>query len=159
MPEFRSAGRGDHMKSREAEGLIVKGMAALDNDHLHLALVCFERAAAMVDTPVAGSGLGYCCAAVRGEVERGVALCRDAVAREPGNVFHYRNLGNVLLLAGKGREAIEVFRAGLRISHDKEIISRLDALGTRKPPVFRTLGREHFLNRTVGLFLSRIGFR
>lgn len=145
--------------THEVEDLINKGIAAIDNDHAHLALVCFERAAEMDRNPTVSSGLGYCLAAVRGELDKGTAFCREAIAREPDNVFHYRNLGRVLLLAGNTYEALETFRTGLRIRKDESIIRQMDALGTRKPPVFRFLSRKHFLNKSVGFILTRLGFR
>jgi tetratricopeptide (TPR) repeat protein len=145
--------------AHEAEDLVAKGISAVENDHTHLALVCFERAAAIGMSPTVCSGLGYCIAAARGEVDKGLQLCRDAVERDPDNVFHYRNLGNVLLLAANREEAIQVFREGLRIGKDDVIIRKLNSLGTRKPPVIKSLGRNHFLNRALGLILSRLGFR
>lgn len=143
----------------DAEALVAKGIAAVENDHAHLALVCFERAAVNGLNPTVRSGLGYCLAAVRGEVIKGEQLCREAIDVEPANVFHYRNLGNVLLLAGKKDEAIAVFREGLRVTRDEGIIGRLDTLGTRKAPVIPSLGRDHFLNRWLGVMLNRSGFR
>jgi tetratricopeptide (TPR) repeat protein len=145
--------------AQEAEDLVAKGIEALENDHFHLALVCFERAAEYEKTPTVSSGLGYCLAAARGDMERGLELCREAVDLEPENVFHYRNLGSVLLLAGNSYEAIEAFRAGLRIGKDDGIIRKLDSLGTRKPPLFPFLSRRNILNRTFGLILDRLGFR
>jgi Flp pilus assembly protein TadD len=150
---------GDAVNDLEAQNLVAKGITALENDHVHLALVCFERAAEIEKNPTIRSGLGYCLAAARGELEKGASLCREAVSLEPDNVFHYRNLGSVLLLAGKNSEAIAVFRDGLHIMKDDGIIRKLDSLGTRKPPVFTFLDRKHFLNRTVGLILDRLGFR
>ena len=147
------------MNKDELEDLVVKGVAALENEHTHLALVCFERAAEIEKSPVIVSGLGFCLAAARGDVEKGLALCREAIAREPDRVFHYRNLGSVLLLAGENQEAIQVFREGLRLGNDEGIVRRLDSLGTRKPPVFKSLSRKHFLNRTLGLVMDRLGFR
>ena len=147
------------MNAHEADDLVAKGITALDNDHFHLALVCFERAAEYEQTPTVSSGLGYCLAAARGELHRGLDLCRGADDREPGNVVHYRNLGSVLLLDGNNSEAIEVFRAGLRIGKDDSIIRKLDSLGTRKPPLFPSLSRKHVLNRTLGTILARLGFR
>lgn len=147
------------MAAHEVEDLVTKGMAAIENDHAHLALVCFERAAEIEKSPTICSGLGYCLAATRGEMEKGLALCREAIAREPDNVFHYRNLGSVLLLAGKAYEALEAFREGLQIRRDEGIIRKLDALGTRKPPVFKFLSRKNFLNKSVGFILNRLGFR
>ena len=143
----------------EKEELVSKGIRALDHKHTHLALVCFERASAIGSSATISSGLGYCLAAARGEIDRGLVLCREAVSQEPDRVFLYRNLGNVLLLAGKSNEAIEVFRAGLRIGKDDNIIRKLDSLGTRKPPMFKSLGRKHLLNRIFGLLSDRLGFR
>ena len=151
--------RGGAVNSHEADDLVVKGIAALENDHFHLALVCFERAAEFGKTPTVSSGLGYCLAAARGELERGLDLCREAVDHEPENIFHYRNMGSVLLLAGNNYEAIEAFRAGLRIGRDDGIIRKLDSLGTRKRPLFPFLSRNNILNRTLGLILDRLGFR
>jgi tetratricopeptide (TPR) repeat protein len=147
------------LNAHEAEDLVAKGISAVENDHTHLALVCFERAAAIEMSPTVCSGLGYCVASARGDVEKGLQLCREAIERDPDNVFHYRNLGNVLLLAGNRGEAIETFRAGLRIRKDEGIIRKLDSLGTRKPPVIKSLSRSHFLNRTLGVILNRLGFR
>jgi tetratricopeptide (TPR) repeat protein len=150
---------GDAVNAHEAEDLVVKGISAVENDHTHLALVCFERAAEVEMNPNVCSGLGYCIAAARGEVDKGVALCREAIERDPGNVFHYRNLGSVLLLAGNKEEAIQVFREGLRIRKDDDIVRKLVSLGSRKPPVIKALARDHFLNRLLGVILSRLGFR
>jgi len=110
-------------------------------------------------SPTVCSGLGYCIAAARGDVDKGMQLCREAIERDPENAFHYRNFGSVLLLAGNKEEAIQVFRQGLRLRKDNGIIRKLDALGTRKPPVIKSLGRNHFLNRLLGSILNRLGFR
>lgn len=147
------------MSTHEVEDLVAKGIAAIENDHAHLALVCFERAAEVEKTPTVCAGLGYSLAAVRGEMENGLALCREAVTREPGNVFHYRTLGRVLILSGNTYEALETFREGLRIGKDEGIIRQLDALGTRKPPVFKSLSRKNILNKAAGFILNRLGFR
>ena len=141
------------------EELVAKGIASIENGHTHLALVCFERAAEIERSPTVCSGLGYCLAAVRGELEKGIDFCQEAIDREPDNTFHYRNLGNVLILAGNRGEAIEAYRKGLHIRKDEWIIRKMDALGTRKPPVIESLSREHFLNRSLGIILNRLGFR
>jgi Flp pilus assembly protein TadD len=151
--------RGDAVNAREAEDLVAKGMAAVENDHTHLALVCFERAAEIEMSPAVCSGLGYSIAVARGEVARGAQLCREAIERDPDNVLHYRNLGCVLLLAGNKEEAIQVLRMGLQIRKDEGIIRKLDSLGTRKPPVIKFLARGHVLNRMLGVILNRLGFR
>jgi Flp pilus assembly protein TadD len=151
--------RGDAVDAHEAKDLVVKGVSAVENDHTHLALVCFERAAEIEMTPTVCSGLGFCIAVARGEVDKGERLCREAIERDPDDVFLYRNLGCVLLLAGNKEEAIRVLRMGLRISKDEGIVRKLDSLGTRKPPVIKSLARNHFLNRVLGVILNRLGFR
>jgi tetratricopeptide (TPR) repeat protein len=143
----------------EAEDLVAKGLAALDHDHTHLALVCFERAREIEMSPLVSSSLGFCLAAARGELDRGIELCREAIGEEPDNALHHRNLGRVLLLAGRKDEALLAFRQGLRLGRDEGIIRELDRLGTRKPPVIRALGRNHPLNKWLGIILSRLGFR
>ena len=52
-----------------AEEFVSKGLAALDNGHTHLALVCFERAFEIDRRPFVCSFLGFCIATARGEVE------------------------------------------------------------------------------------------
>lgn len=147
------------MYGTKAEDLVAKGLVALDNDHIHLALVCFERAMEIDRRPIACSSLGLCLAAARGEFDRGVDLCREALGKEPAKTVHYRNLGRVLLLAGRKDEAILVFRQGLRLGRDEGIIRELHSLGTRIPPVFRSLERNHPLNKWLGIILGRLGFR
>ncbi len=119
------------MNAAEADELVAKGLMSLEHDHTHLALVCFERAVEVERSPLVRSSLGYCLAAARGELEKGAALCREAVDDEPNNTLHYRNLGRVLLLAGRKDEALQVFRQGLGVGRDAGIIRALDRLGTR----------------------------
>lgn len=147
------------MTVAEPGELVDKGFTALDHGHTHLALVCFERAMETERSPLVSSFLGYCLAAARGECARGIELCREAIGMEPGNTVHYRNLGQVLLLAGRKEEAILVFRQGLRLGRDEGIIRGLENLGVRRPPVIEALDRDHFLNKWLGIILSRLGFR
>ena len=122
------------MTGAEAEEYITKGFSALENDHFHLALVCFERAAALTTSPLVSSALGLCLAAVRGDFGNGIALCRQAIADEPGNTSHYYHLGRALLLAGHRDEALSVFRQGLAIGRDQRIITELETLGHQEAP-------------------------
>lgn len=147
------------MSAAEIEELVAKGLAALDNGHTHLALVCFERAIEVERSPLVCSSLGFCLAAARGDLDRGMELCREAIGKEPGSTGHYRNLGRVLLLAGRKDEALLAFRQGLRLGRDEGIVRELEALGTRNPPVIGALHRDHLLNKWLGILLSWLGFR
>ena len=134
-------------------------MSALDNDHFHLALVCFERAAQLETSPLVISAHGLCLAAVRNEYQKGIDMCRQALAAEPAITTHYYHLGRVLLLSGERDEAVRTFRQGLAAGRDERIIRQMEALGTRAPAVIPALPREHFLNKWLGILLGRLGFR
>ncbi len=147
------------MSSAEIEELLVKGLAALDHGHNHLALVCFERAASLEKSPVINSCLAFCNAAVRRQFAEAIPLCREALVQEPSATLHYLNLGRVLVLAGQRREAIDIFRQGVQIGRDPRLIAELNRLGARKPRVFKSLQRDHLLNRIFGMVLSKLGLR
>ncbi len=147
------------MNSAEAEQLVAKGISALDHDHTHLALICFERAMDIERSGETCSYLAFCLATVRGEFERGIELCHEAIAQEPENPLHHRNLGRVLLLAGRKEDALQVLRQGMRLGWDEGIIRDLERLGTRNQPVLKKLHRNHPLNKWLGIILSRLGLR
>ncbi len=137
----------------------VKGIEALRNDHLYLARACFEQAVHEERNAHHCSYLAFAMARTGGLVEESLALAREAVAREPENSVCYLNLGRVYLAANKRAKAIEAFRKGLQYSANAEIITELDRLGTRKPPLFPSLGRSHPINHFFGLLLARLRLR
>ncbi len=123
------------------------------------ALTFFERAFVLGTKPEYFSYLGFCIAKERGQVQKGTHLCREALAQEPDNSDHYLNLGRIHLAAGNKPEAIRVLREGLSHGANPEIAALLDAIGTRKPPVISFLGRNHPLNKYLGIILSRLRLR
>ncbi|HEU0265043.1 MAG TPA: tetratricopeptide repeat protein [Geobacterales bacterium] len=143
----------------EGNELFDKGKTALDNGHYHLALVCFERATASIRTPELISCLAVTLAAVRQEYRQALELCEEAVSQEPGNSLHYLNMGRVLLRLGEKGNAITIFRKGLACGKNPEIVRELERIGSRKPPVFPSLPRNHFLNKYLGIILYRLGLR
>ena len=122
------------MSGAEAEEYITKGFSALDNDHFHLALVCFERAAALTTSPLVSSALGLCLAAVRGEFDNGIALCRQAIADEPGNTSHYYHLGRTLLLVGTAGRSAQRIQAGAGDRQGSADHRRTGGAGDQKAP-------------------------
>ncbi|BDV41703.1 hypothetical protein GURASL_06260 [Geotalea uraniireducens] len=136
-----------------------KGLESLRHDHIYLARTCFEHAAAVNRSPEICSYLALCQAKTRGKFGDAIALAREAIANEPANPVHYLNLGQIYLLAGMRQEAVDIFREGLRRQHNDAIVGELNRLGTRKPPVFRRLHRNHPLNKYMGIFLARLGLR
>lgn len=135
-----------------------KGVEALTHGHLFLARTCFNQAAETDRSPVVSSYLGRCLAETSGHDE-GIALCRQALTRDPRHPVMYLNLAKALLAVGHREEAVQVLRQGAAIASSPEIIAELERLGIRKPPVFPRLPRKHPLNKYAGLLLSFFGRR
>ena len=143
----------------EAAELTQKGLLSLEHGHSFLAMTYLEQAMRYGKTPVVTSYLAYCHALNGRDLDESIALGREALQADPANPEFSLNLGRVLLLSGRKDEAITVFRHGLTYSLHPELIAHLEQLGTRKPPLFRSLPRSHFLNRFGGQLLNVLGFR
>jgi len=142
-----------------ADELFEKGLAFLKDGNLLSALACFEKAYTFKKTPELQSYLGFCIAEERGKITEALALCNEALAREPENPAHYLNLGRIYLNAGKRLDAIDTFRKGLSFGDNQEIKQILDSLGIRRKPVFSFLPRKNFLNKYTGLIIHRLKLR
>lgn len=142
-----------------SDGLLLKGKALLRENNTLGALACFERAYAIKKTSDIQSCLGFCIATERGMISEAVRLCREAIDQDPDNPLHYLNLGKIYLKAKRKTDCLEVLRKGLSRGDDPEICELLERIGMRRPPVFSFLPRGHFLNRYVGLVLSRLRLR
>ncbi len=124
------------------------------------ALALFEKAFTLEpENPKLQSFLGFCIACERGKIKEAIGLCERALQADSQNIENYLNLGRVYLRAGLKTKAIETFRKGLEVDKNPEIMAELQVLGTRKKPVFPFLPRSHFLNKYLGLILSRLGLR
>ena len=136
---------------------IQKGMDAADRGDTLEALLCLEKVAATAHSPLVFSYLAYCLARERGLVSDSLALCRDALQREPCNPLHYLNLGRVYLCASDKARAIRAFRKGLVYRKRHPLILReLDRIGVRRRPLLPFLERSNPLNRALGLAFARV---
>ena len=149
--------RGEENKAETADELFKTGVESLRKRESLKALSCFEFSYDLNNSAECQSYLGLCLAMERGEVKKGLGFCEDAVSREPKNPTLYLNMGKLLLRAGKKKEAIESVRRGLDVGKNDEALAWLMNLGVRRKPILSFLPRGHFLNRYVGVFLSRIG--
>ena len=147
------------MVTREAEELFVKGLEAIEQNHLYLARTCLEQALALERSPGICSYLALCRAQTGGQFNEAIALAEEAVAGTPTNSWFYLNLGKVYLLAGDKKKSLDFLRKGLQFDRNPAILQELEAHGTRKPPLFAGLKRDHPLNRFGGMLLSRLGLR
>ncbi|MGC2062901.1 MAG: tetratricopeptide repeat protein [Thermodesulfovibrionales bacterium] len=139
-----------------SDGLLQKGRALLRENNTLGALACFEKAYAIKKTPHTQSYLGLCIATERGMISEAARLCREAIDQDPGDPLHYLNLGKIYLKAERRTDCLEVLRKGLSSGDDPEIRELLERIGMRRPSVFSSLSRGHFLNRYAGLIMSRL---
>ncbi len=97
------------------------------------------------------SYLGYCLALFEGHYNDGIVLCQKAIDREFYQAENHHNLARTFLLLDARRKATEAIRRGLRVDpHNARLHELRRSLGTRRWPMIRFLGRDHWLNRLLG---------
>jgi len=136
-----------------------KGMEAVDRGDTQFGLTCLERLFEAGHDPVLASYYAVCLAKERGELQKALLLCEEAMEDDPGNALHYLNRGRVLVAAERKREAIKAFRNGLLYGKNGLIKKELDMLGWRRPPVISGLGRENPVNKWLGRILVMLRLR
>lgn len=139
--------------------LLQKAERALQRDETVVALLQLEAAHAIDPLPGVKSKLAYCIARERRQFKQALELCLAALHADPNNPDHYYQLGRIHLLAGKKQAALKALRKGLKCKRHQPIIDELNRLGFRKDPYFTSLPREHFLNRSAGILLAKLGSR
>jgi tetratricopeptide (TPR) repeat protein len=145
--------------SEAISSLLQKAERALKRDETVVALLQLEAAHAIEPRPEVKSKLAYCIARERRQYKKALALCLEALNTEPNNPDHYYQLSRIHLLTGKKQTALKTLRKGLKFQRHQPIIDELNRLGFRKEPYFTSLPREHFLNRSAGILLTKLGSR
>jgi Flp pilus assembly protein TadD len=149
----------ERMDSGEADQQFDLARKALEEEDFTNALAHLEKALDLCDNPDWYSYAGLCIALERNEFLTGENLCLASIEHDEGNPFHYLNLAKVYLAAGKKGEALETLREGMARGGNERILALLFQLGTRNPPVFRFLKRNHPLNKYMGILLYRRALR
>ncbi len=150
------------MLIRPAEESFRKGLEALAAGRRIEALARFEAAVVLerrrgAIRPQARylSYFGLCVAFQPHRQEDAVRLCREALALEFYNPDLCWNLGRVLLVAGKRREAHAVLQKGLALSpRHPGILREIDRMGRRRRPVLLFLSRGNPINVLLGKLAS-----
>ena len=94
---------------------------------------------------------GLCLALERGEVREALRYCREAVTLEGYNPDIRCNLGQVLLRAGRRKEAYRSFVRGLKSdSNHRASVVAIKTMGIRRRPVLTFLHRSNPINRLLG---------
>jgi tetratricopeptide (TPR) repeat protein len=94
-----------------------------------------------------------------GNIQTAIALCQEAVKKDPKNPEHFLRLGVVYLIAGRRKEAIRIFHLGLRVGRHPGITRFLQAMGHRERPVLPFLSRTNPLNKYLGKIRVRLSKR
>ena len=141
------------MPGREVEGLFREGLEALAQGNTLSALSSFEKAISIENTPIISSCYAFCIAKARGQVNKAISLCEEAIRKEPNNSQHYFNLGRIYLIDHNKEGAIKIFRKGLNYESNQQIVDELNKLGPRKPPVIPFLKRSNPVNKHLGIML------
>ncbi len=143
----------------EEELLFAKATESLVWGNTRVALEQFRKLVDIERVPIYCSNLAYCLAKEKRDFKQAIALCNEAIGKEPKNSTHFLNLGRVYLQAGQKRDAIRFLRMGLRFERNREIATELEMLGSRKMPPLTFLNRENPLNKYLGIILERMGMR
>jgi tetratricopeptide (TPR) repeat protein len=85
-----------------------------------------------------------------GNTRAAIALCQEALKRDPKNQEHFLRLGTVYLIAGRRRDAVKLFHLGLRLGRHAALARMLQVMGHRQKPVLPFLARSNPLNKYLG---------
>ena len=112
------------------------------------------------DDPFFLSYCGYLTAIVEGKSRQGAGMCEEAIgilrkSRSTDIAFFlplfYLHLGKVHIKADRKVPAINAFQEGLKFdSRNRELLSELKAIGSRKAPVIPFLSRGNPVNKYLG---------
>jgi len=144
---------------KKLERLLEKGVEAISQGKMTSALSHFEKALSIENGPVISSYFAFCIARERGQISKAISLCSEAIRKDTQNPIHYLNLGRIYLLAGIKLDAVKILREGLKYEENQQIITELNRLGARKPPIFPFLKRSNPLNKYPGILLGKLGLR
>jgi len=141
----------------EAERLLEQGIEVLTQGDMPSALCYFEKAFHINDSPLISSYYAFCIAKERRQFSKAIALCTEAIKKDPQNPFHYLNLGRIHLLSDEKADAMKIFREGLKYGVTPQVADATVKLVTPEPPVMPPLKKENHFNKYLCLMLKKLG--
>ncbi|WP_373049592.1 hypothetical protein [Vulgatibacter sp.] len=117
------------------------------------------RAAQQLDgnDPRVLSRLGLSLTLVARDEYKGVAFCEEAVRRGLVDADALWRLAVVYETTFQKERAVRAVRQGLAIdTHHPGLVSMIERLGVRRPPVLSFLKRSHPLNKYLGMLRHRL---
>ncbi|WP_328746792.1 tetratricopeptide repeat protein [Geomonas anaerohicana] len=140
----------------ETTELVHIGQEELEARRFSSALRYLQAAMEQQRTPDHVSLYALALAQATGNIKTAVALCQEAIKREPRNSSHFLRLGTIYLVAGRKKEAIRSLNLGLRVGKNPAIMKLLQSLGHRESPVIPFLSRGNPLNKYLGKIRSSL---
>lgn len=148
------------MSNGTAKELFEAGLDRFGKGEMLSALPFFEKSFSL--DPSDGVCLSYMALLIgleRGQLQKAIAMAREAVVRSPGMPVLYVNLGQLYYKAERNGEAMEALRQSLKDGIIPEALELLNKINPRMKPLFSSLARCHFLNRWTGKLLKKTGLR
>ncbi len=139
--------------------LLDQGLDLVNENKIFEAMFFLEEAEQFNSTPRGRSYLAYCRAKENHDYSNSVKMCIAALKEEPTVADHYLNLGRIYMLINKRGPALQTFQKGIKFGPHPKLMEELRKFNIRRPPVFASLPRDHFLNRNLGKLLFRVGLR
>ncbi len=136
-----------------------KGKALLAENKNLEALAFFQKAyESDRENPEHQSYYALTNALERGQISSSLELAEKAIRKIPDRSDFCLNLGKIYLKADRKAEAAKAFRKGIALDPKNQSIKTiLRQLGNRRKPIFNSLPRAHFMNKSLG-FVSYILF-
>ena len=141
-----------------AREVLEKGIALLNDGKTEEAISCFETMVAEeYSPPLAMSCLGLAMARAGKDLASAEQYSIKAIEKKPYTGEYYRSLAEVYLIGGKRKEAIECIDRGLKYDSDnKGLFEEMKKYGIRRKPALPFLPRSSFLNKNIGILLSKL---
>ena len=147
------------MKNDALKVTYSQGRECLSQGKTAEALAIFQELGEDGRQPLDYSGMGYCLAKERRLYTEAISLCKEAVRRDPREPKHFYYLGMIHLLAGQKRDAIRIFRMGLRCGKCPDIVAVLRRMGIRRSPILPFLARSNPINKYLGIAMAKLNIR
>jgi len=134
----------------DVEDLFKRGTEALEARNFPAAYRLLRAALDGERSPDHLSQYGLALTQYTGNMKGGIALCQEAIKKDPKNPDHFLRMGTIYLVSGRKKEAVRIFHLGLRVGRHPGITRMLQSLGQREKPMLPFLARTNPLNKYLG---------
>ena len=142
---------------RIGKGALLAGKPAYAAAHFHAALVEEERRAPLGRRMKYLSYYGLAMTLADRPRHKYAEMCEQSARKDGFDTDVLANLAHVYFLARRPSKALPVILRGIQLEPNHRRLNDLWLkVERRKPPVFGSLSRDHFLNQTAGRLRRRL---